>query len=206
MMWALRSSSSSTCFIRGIAIRLQTASPPAQSLVLARPRCAVRPLSSKAAAAAADGKEYQTGTVKFYLRDKAYGFIVPDDGSPSDEIWVHRTSLDTPHSAEEFPTRPYLQRHERVKFRVEQAAAGESNKAVDVLFENGRQVPLFRKNYHKSVLRAEMLRFGEAVYDILLEENLSDEDRMERIKRAGKAAEGNISLAADRQEQFGPEP
>lgn len=150
------------------------------------------------------GAEYQTGKVKFYLRDKAYGFIVPDD-SMEEEIWVHRTSIDTPHSPEEFPTRPYLQRDERVKFRVEPAATGQSSKAVDVRFENGRQIPLFRKNYHASVVKGEMQRLGEAVYDILLDERRTDEERLEQIKMAGKASEEHISLAAQRQEHFGPE-
>jgi cold shock CspA family protein len=196
-MWALRNSSSSTRFARGIA-RLQGASP--QSFVAApHPRSCARPFSSD------EGGEYFTGKVKFYLRDKAYGFIVPDDGVV-DEIWVHRTSLDTPHSPEEFPTRPYLQRDERVKFRVEKAAAGQSSKATGVRFENGRQVPLFRKNYHAAVVRGEMQRLGEAVYDILRQDDLSDDDRLEQIKMVGKAAEENISLAAERQEQFGPEP
>ena len=56
--------------------------------------------------------------------DKAYGFIIPDR-DPSEEIWVHRTSIDTPHSPEDFPTRPYLVRNERVRFRVEPSEAGK---------------------------------------------------------------------------------
>jgi cold shock CspA family protein len=194
-MWALRNSSSSTrAFARGI-VRLQATSPQSFGVHC---RC-VRPFSSEE-----DG-DYFTGKVKFYLRDKAYGFIVPDENA-MDEVWVHRTSLDTPHSPDEFPTRPYLQKDERVKFRMEEAAVGQSSKAIDVLFENGRQVPLFRKNYHAAVLKGEMQRLGEAVYDILQEDDLSDEQRLEQIKMLGTTAEENISLAAERQEQYGPEP
>ena len=33
----------------------------------------------------------QTGTVKFYNRDKAYGFITPNDGSK--DVFVHKNGL-----------------------------------------------------------------------------------------------------------------
>jgi cold shock CspA family protein len=92
--------------------------------------------------------EFVTGTVKFYLRDRLFGFITADDPlkAGAAEIWVHRTSIDCPHSFEEFPNRPYLYKNERVKFRVV-PAEGETQtpKAIDLRFENGRQVPLFRK-------------------------------------------------------------
>lgn len=57
--------------------------------------------------APASSSGYLTGTVKFYIRSKGYGFIVPDDPlsvpHSAPEVWVHRTSLDTPHLADEYP-------------------------------------------------------------------------------------------------------
>jgi len=194
-MWGIRSPPSSTLFLCRVA-RLQS--------LTSKSLAGSQPYLFRAFSSDTDKGDFLTGKVKFYLRDKAYGFIVPD-GDASQEIWVHRTSLDTPHSPEKFPTRPYLLRDERVKFRVERAA-GKSDKAADVLFENGRQVPLFRKNYHASVVRGEMHRLGETVFEILKDEDLSDDERMEQIKLAGKTAEENVSVAAERQQEFGPEP
>jgi cold shock CspA family protein len=141
--------------------------------------------------------------VLFYLRNKAYGFINPDD-DPSKQIWVHRTSLDTPHSVEAFPTRPYLLKGESVKFRIEPGAPGKTDKAVDVRFANGRQVPLFRKNYHASVVRGEMQRLGERTFEILKQEG-SAEEQLELLKQAAQQAEEQIALAADKQSKYGPE-
>jgi cold shock CspA family protein len=102
---------------------------------------------------------YLTGTVKFYTRTKLYGFIVPDDplaAGGNNEVWFHRTGIQSPYSFEKSPARPYLNKHERVKFRLEQplSATDPSNEenddkksatAIDIIFENGRQVPLYRK-------------------------------------------------------------
>jgi cold shock CspA family protein len=97
----------------------------------------------------ASNATYLTGNVKFYLRDRLYGFIIPDDplaAGGHNELWFHRTNIQSPHSFDEFPSRPYLVKHERVKFRVEDKGGDAPNAtATDITFENGRQVPLFRK-------------------------------------------------------------
>lgn len=156
---------------------------------------------------ASDSSGYAHGTVKFYLRDKAYGFIIADDPiQGASELWVHRSSFDTEHSPEQYPTRPYLLKNERVKFRVEEAAdSSQSHKAIDVVFENGRQVPLFRKNYHASVTRGEMQRLGEAVMQVLSDNELSETVQLERIKAAAQAASDVIANAEQLQKEHGPE-
>lgn len=165
-----------------------------------------------------DGQIY-TGKVKFYLRDKAYGFVTPDDPSFPSDIWIHRTSIDTPHSPESFPTRPYLIKDERIQFQIEKSAgdgAGQSDKAINVRFANGRQIPLYRKNYHAAVVRGEMQRLGQVVYDLALESqqevneeysssSLNKEQLLAAIQEAVQMAHEQIQLAAERQEQYGPE-
>ena len=125
--------------------------------------------STSPIASSLDTNKYITGTVKFYGRQKCYGFIIPDNVNDipnnADEIWVHRTSFDTPIPADDSPKRPYLHAGERVKFQLEEApivgvsndenhmdlsTGGESPKpsrpkAINLVFENGQQIPLFRK-------------------------------------------------------------
>lgn len=48
----------------------------------------------------------QTGTVKFFLDDKGYGFIIPDAGG--NDLFVHATDLADPRYA--------LDKGERVQF------------------------------------------------------------------------------------------
>ncbi len=196
-MLAFRTSNSSSLFIRVFA-KLQCSS--VKSFPVANQSLS-RTLSSEGTSSSDD---FQTGKVKFYLRSKAYGFIIPDD-NPSTELWMHRTSIDTPHPVEEFPTRPYLLKGESVRFRVQPSSKGHTDEAVDVRFENGRQIPLYRKNYHASVVRGELERLGETVFTVL-KQDLPVLEQLEQIKAAAMAAEERISLAAERQEQHGPEP
>ena len=192
MMWAVRNSSSCARLVKRVA-SLHPVSP--QSFV-AHSTCHVRHFSSE--------DEYLTGTVKFYIKNKAYGFII-SDRDPSEEIWVHRKAIDTPHPTEEFPNRPYLLKDERVRFRVEPGEPGKPPKAVGLQFENGSQIPLFRKNYHLSVVGEVYQQFGAAVQKIMHEEELSDEEKWEQIKASLKTSDETIALAAARQKLYGPE-
>jgi cold shock CspA family protein len=155
--------------------------------------------------------DFFTGSVKFYVRGKAYGFLIPDDPSKvpggATEIWAHRTSFDTPHSADEFGTRPYLYKGERVKFRIQpETRDGDKvahDKAIDLRFEDGRQVPLFRKNYTPAVKKGETSKLGEFLVEVMKEDSLSDEEIMEKIKAALAAYEEAIAKAERVSEQYG---
>jgi hypothetical protein len=78
-----------------------------------------------------------------------FGFVIPDDplrAGGASEVWVHRTSIDTPYSFDEFANRPYLLKGERVRFKIIPSDDKNDNpRASDLKFENGRQIPLFRK-------------------------------------------------------------
>ncbi|CAJ1964608.1 unnamed protein product [Cylindrotheca closterium] len=149
---------------------------------------------------------FLTGTVKFFIRKKAYGFLIPDDPveAGSSEVWVHRTSIDSPHSSDEYPTRPYLYKDERVKFRVEFDEEGRTPKATELTFENGKAVPLFRKNYHQSAIKGEQQRLGEFLLEIMKEEGLTDAEQLEKIKTAVAATQEAITAAERNQELYGP--
>jgi hypothetical protein len=133
--------------------------------------------------------------------------------------------LDTPHSPDEFPTRPYLIKNERVRFQVQSTSNNNNNNnssdnpkskmkqsevAIHVRFENGRQIPLYRKNYHASVVKGELQRLGQAVYDILSsnddnDEVVSSQQRYQKIMEAKNYAQEQIDLAAEKQGHYGPE-
>jgi cold shock CspA family protein len=151
--------------------------------------------------------EHLTGMVKFFIRKSAYGFLIPDDpaAAGASEIWVHRTSFESPHSTDEFPTRPYLYKNERVKFRIEIDEQGRTPKATGLTFENGKLVPLFRKNYHLATIKGEEQRLGEFLLEVMKEEGLSDEERMEKITTAVTATEEAIALADRNQHLYGPD-
>lgn len=150
--------------------------------------------------------EFLTGSVKFYIRNKAYGFIIPDDPdrAGTEEVWVHRTSFDTPHSTDEFPTRPYLYKQERVKFRLEDPEGDRTKKAIDLTFANGKIVPLFRKNYHASAIKGENQRLGEFLLEVMREGSTTDEEKMEKIRLAVAATEEVIASAERNQQLYGP--
>lgn len=82
----------------------------------------------------------QPGTVKFYLRDKGYGFIQPDS-SPDTDVFIHRNMLSSTH---EIPADvlassiryPYLKQHERVMFEMEYDESG-MRRAKNVTWLNG---------------------------------------------------------------------
>eukprot|EP00980_Cylindrotheca_fusiformis_P015013 scaffold4127_cov126-Cylindrotheca_fusiformis.AAC.9 len=164
---------------------------------------------STSAPADDDDDDYFLGSVKFFIRNKSYGFIIPDDpaSAGASEIWVHRTSIDSPnHSSDEYPTRPYLYKNERVKFRIEMDQEGRRPKAANLKFENGKLVPLFRKNYHQSTIQGEHKRVGEFLLKLMREEGLDDVERMERIKAAVAATEEAIAVAERNQLLYGPTP
>ena len=91
-----------------------------------------------------DQQKFVTGRVKFYRREQAYGFIIPDDETIAKEVFVHRTALVTSEK-DEFEPWPFLWRNDRVKFTTEHAEGKGAIVAKNVTLEDGTIVPNRRK-------------------------------------------------------------
>lgn len=67
--------------------------------------------------------EMKTGTVKWFNKNKGFGFIVPEDGSK--DLFVHYRSLQTPGVR-------FLSEGQKVSFQVESSPKGSEAKQVVV--------------------------------------------------------------------------
>ena len=91
-----------------------------------------------------------TGTVKFYRRQQAYGFIRVDggrddgDSSVPAEVFVHRNSINAKDDAEGNVYYPFLREGERVAFDVENVEGQQRPVAKDLTFADGSIVPTVR--------------------------------------------------------------
>ena len=104
---------------------------------LSRICSAVRSLSTSA-----DEGGTMTGTVKFYIRSKAYGFIRPDEDGGGD-VFVHRKSIISTEDPDKSLFYPFLRTGERVRFTAEDVGK-EQPLARNVTFEDGSVVPTVR--------------------------------------------------------------
>jgi CspA family cold shock protein len=120
------------------------------------------------------------GTVKFYNREKAFGFIQPDGGGA--DIFVHRSGIVSPLSVEESMRHPYLREGERVQF--ERRVDSGLDKAVDVTWLNGNPVPPLRKGFRAASITRAKTVLGEQAYTILNDDTLSEEQQNEKIRDA----------------------
>jgi CspA family cold shock protein len=120
------------------------------------------------------------GTVKFYNREKSFGFIQPDGGGA--DIFVHRSGIVSPLSVEESMRHPYLQEGERVRF--ERRVDSGLDKAVDVTWLNGNPVPPLRKGFRAANIERAKTVLGEQAYTILNDDTLSQEEQNEKIRDA----------------------
>lgn len=150
-----------------------------------------------------------TGTVKLWNRQKAFGFIVPDDPSLAD-VFVHRTSIKCGLSLDESgPHYPYLRKGERVAFETEPSR--DIQRAVGLTFLDGRPVPLLRRDYLVVTREGVIRELGEHVLSIYGEssatgDNTTPEEREQILADAYQQARQRIQRAIDRIEQFGMDP
>jgi CspA family cold shock protein len=121
-----------------------------------------------------------TGTVKFYNREKAFGFIQPDGGGT--DIFVHRSGIVSPLAVEESMRHPYLREGERVRF--ERKSDSGLDKAVEVCWLNGNPVPPLRKGFRAANIERAKTVLGQQAYSILNDDTLSEEQQNEKVRDA----------------------
>jgi hypothetical protein len=97
------------------------------------------------------GLAAQAGTVKFYLRDKGYGFIQPD-ANPDTDVFVHRNNISCTHNipkevADYSQRYPYLKKDERILFEIDYEQSTGLRKAFNVTWLNGSRIPPERSNF-----------------------------------------------------------
>uniref|UniRef100_A0A7R9WTL0 CSD domain-containing protein n=1 Tax=Craspedostauros australis TaxID=1486917 RepID=A0A7R9WTL0_9STRA len=162
----------------------QIQAPLAQARLLpqwtASSSCAMRSLSSST-------EEY-TGIVKFYMRNKAYGFILPDDQELGD-VFVHCSSVVCDVPTEESNVRPFLVRNERVRFGITDKEGHAQKYATNVRFEDGSIVPIYRQNYAKSMRKDVACALGETVLEMA---DLSDEELAAQVRTGIEVAQAKI--------------
>lgn len=167
------------------------------TLLLQSPRCWLSTTDT-----AADGDDFVYGTVKMYVRKKAYGFIIPDATSdaPPVDIFVHHTGIVGSEMIET-AIFPYLETGERVRYQVGTKEGNDDRpKAANLTFEDGSQVPIYRKEYTDIIAKSEYTTLGEAVDDILTDDAVAD--KMVSILEAHAKAAAAIEEVRKRHEHF----
>jgi cold shock CspA family protein len=123
---------------------------------------------------------YVTGTVKNYMRKKAFGFVIAD-GATTDEdpIFIHRSGIKSlrllPSNSN--PANPFLLRNERVRFQIVLDDSTNKKSAQDLEYEDGTPIPIYRSAYVDNVKKYHWSVLGEAVYKIM-------DEKDETVRRA----------------------
>ena len=153
----------------------------------------------------------QTGTVKFFLRNKGFGFIQPDGGAATD-VFVHRLGIhcQPPLPAEQLtksPRWPYLKKGERVRYSVRPNAAG-LDQAVQVVWLNGTPIPPESTNYLGGVHERAKRLLGEAVFDVLSREQppTTDQEILQELRAQMEMAQTTIRNAENFVRRLGMDP
>lgn len=128
----------------------------------------------------------ETGTVKWYRYQKAYGFIVADKDSA--DVFVHRSALLGSDSGD--LTNPVLKPEERVSFTRVNDNGRLS--AADVKFEDGSIIPTYRKGEEQKAITSAKKKLGFIVFDTL-EEGGDDSKMLDDIKTAFRETKEKIA-------------
>lgn len=141
-----------------------------------------------------------TGTVKFYNRNKAYGFIVPDLGG--EDVFVHRSAFESTSTDARYP---FLKRGERVSFSIgSNIIDNESTvpQAMAVTFQDGKAVAPLRKDFLAHATRRAQNILGEDMFD-LFRNRESDQITLDEIHSIYQNAAKHLEEAEKLIDQLG---
>lgn len=150
------------------------------------------------------------GTVKFYLREKGYGFIIPDGSDRG--LFVHQSTIA---GADQLPDEvqlstcryPYLLENERVSFEIIHDADRDGKEmAVQVRFVDEKIIPPERPDFLASVKDDAFLVLGEKVYDIVNNLELNVGSKLKQIQQVHREAQATIQKAEKLIQMLGMKP
>lgn len=143
-----------------------------------------------------DDGDFVTGTVKFYNRQKFYGFVNPLK-DPTLDVFLHRGDIVSDLDKETHPANPFLKPGEHIRFKIE--TVDGLPHAKEITFATGRPIPPLRPSFMANWLKGIHLELGENVHKIMVDEDVSSamaaEDQgklVERIQDAWKIAQTKI--------------
>jgi cold shock CspA family protein len=120
-----------------------------------------------------------TGIVKWYSRDKAYGFVILPDKR---EIYLSRNGIDTSLDFRKTPIRyPYLREGEKVTFDIDPRG---KESAINIRFANGSKIPPVRKSWLGSIYRNNLERFSKGASAAMGDSTMGDDEKWAKVKEA----------------------
>jgi cold shock CspA family protein len=144
-------------------------------------------------------KSYLYGTIKFYNRSKAYGFVIPD--GQNRDVFVHRKDIVSFVPIQASDTNPYLRKGERIRFQLEKSDGLE--RAINVTWVSGAWVPALRRHFLGYALERAKSTLGEDVYSTMSDDSLPVEQKNEKVREAFENARLAITRAEQKVVQYG---
>jgi cold shock CspA family protein len=142
---------------------------------------------------------YATGTVKFYHRERLFGFISMDKAPRgTKDIFVQRSHIRSHLDFAYSPRNPFLLRGDRVRFALEELDG--QLKAMDVTALDRRPIPPLRHSYWRNKHQGLYRQLGEDVATIM---RFSPDDQWQRIQDAWKVHQARMEDASVLMQRLG---
>jgi cold shock CspA family protein len=143
--------------------------------------------------------KYATGTVKFYHRERLFGFISMDKAPRgTKDIFVQRSHIRSHLDFAYSPRNPFLLRGDRVRFALEEVDG--QLKAMDVTALDRRPIPPLRHSYWRNKHQGLNRQLGEDVATIM---RFSPDDQWQRIQDAWKVHQARMEDASVLMQRLG---
>mmetsp|Transcript_2180 Transcript_2180/g.4770 ORF Transcript_2180/g.4770 Transcript_2180/m.4770 type:complete len:224 (-) Transcript_2180:80-751(-) len=149
---------------------------------------------------------FVTGRVKFFDRNKLFGFANPFN-EPSMDVFFHRTDFVTDLPYDDFPRNPFLQKNEKIRFKLEyvkEDGGTEQPKAKEITFLNGKPIPPLRRSFRARNYADVHQELGKHIHTIM-EKNIAadSEEKLQMVQDAWKIAALRIQRIHDAIEKMG---